>query len=167
VNQTLMSTVFVDFEYCGQQWTNPSRFKPISVGMISEDGQRNLYLELQGWDKQDCDPWVVQHVLPHLAGQAWPIGMAKLLIADWLSVESAAVGQIHLSADSKVDIALLANILGPDHPRYAWENVGYVYDLSVSLRAMDQFFLSARQHHALDDARGLRLGWLACTADKR
>lgn len=53
---------------------NGSTIKLISIALVSEDGRLEYYRALKdGWETQDCDPWVRANVVPLLPppGEAW------------------------------------------------------------------------------------------------
>ena len=53
--------LFLDTEY-----TDPEHQQLISIGIISEDGQRSFYGELDEYDESLCNRFVRENVLPHL-----------------------------------------------------------------------------------------------------
>lgn len=57
-----MRKVFFDWEFD----EDGVAIRPISLGMVSEDGRDTLYLEMQ-FDETLVNPWVREHVLPHLS----------------------------------------------------------------------------------------------------
>jgi len=57
-----MSNIFVDFEYTrAHQYTTP-----ISVGIVSEDGEKEFYAEFTDFDKNQIDEWLEQNVFNSL-----------------------------------------------------------------------------------------------------
>ena len=56
--------LFLDTEF-----TSPETKQLISIGIISEDGQRSFYGELNDYDASLCNRFVCESVLPHLEHQ--------------------------------------------------------------------------------------------------
>ncbi len=54
--------VFLDTEF-----TDLVDSELISIGMVSEDGQRVLYLEISDFDPSKCSPFVQDGILPLLS----------------------------------------------------------------------------------------------------
>ncbi len=57
--------VFFDAEFSGHDVTKDTL---MSVGMVSLDGERELYCELV-YDEDTVTEWVKEHVVPHLTGE--------------------------------------------------------------------------------------------------
>jgi len=53
----------------------------MSVGMITLDGKKELYLELD-YDANHASPWVVEHVIPYMTGTTVSHAEAQALIED-------------------------------------------------------------------------------------
>ena len=57
--------LFLDTEYTGFDSPTPTL---ISLGIVTEDGQREFYVELKDtWKEADCSKFVKREVLPVLA----------------------------------------------------------------------------------------------------
>ena len=150
--------IFLDTEY-----TDPLNCDLISIGMVSEDGQYELYLERLDYTKEWCNSFVQATVLP-LLGNANPAVDRNLLreqLAAWFLVlpRSVTVG-----CDSFTDWRLLLDALGNVRP----QNLSGRYDLRglvdspVFHRAVMRYHeRTGPWHHALHDARAHRHGWLA------
>ena len=150
--------VFLDTEF-----TDSLDCDLISLGMISEDGLHELYVERSDYRMEWCNSFVHAAVLPQLgsAGQALNQHQLSHRLKAWFAVlpESVVV-----ACDSFTDWELLLDALGHEHPvnligRYDFsEAVG-----SVSFRhaAVRYHELEGSWHHALHDARAHRQGWLA------
>jgi hypothetical protein len=135
--------------------------KLISVGLVSEDG-REFYAELSDtWCLGDCSDFVKSDVLPHLEGGHALMTQTELCLrmGNWL--ESFEV-PVHLVTDA---------------PTWDWPWLDYIFDedhlLPANLERSPVLFAPSEQvlntlchqgqfrcHHALDDARTLRLAWL-------
>jgi len=54
-----MSKIFIDFEFTrAHQYTTP-----ISIGIVSEDGEKEFYSEFTDFDENQVDEWLEQNVL--------------------------------------------------------------------------------------------------------
>jgi len=135
--------------------------KLISIGLISEKGQK-FYAELSDtWRQEDCSDFVRREVLPHLEGGACQMTLAELCLqlGNWLE-------------SFEVPISLVT-----DAPTWDWPWVSYIFyekqllpanlELTPELFNPDKSAIASetqewhfRSHHALDDACTLRLAWL-------
>ncbi|WP_432261728.1 hypothetical protein [Cupriavidus sp. TMH.W2] len=153
--------VFLDTEYTGRDVPTP---KLISIALVAEDGHREFYAELSdGWRVEDCNVFVRREVLPHLgADNVLSRAELKPQLRQWLR---AGPRSIRIATDSPIDFQILANLLTGEWP----QNVAVDrYDLRAMVdsgafhHAAQRYFGPGRhEHHALHDARALRLGWLA------
>ncbi|WP_440216646.1 hypothetical protein [Chromobacterium piscinae] len=135
--------------------------KLISVGMVSEHGGE-FYAELADtWRLDDCSDFVKNDVLLHLEGGSAMLTKAELCLhlGNWL--ESFEV-PVYLVTDAPTwDWPWLDYIFDEDHLLPAnLERSPVLFTPSEeeleTLHQQEQF----RHHHALDDARALRLAWL-------
>ncbi|MCD5361259.1 3'-5' exoribonuclease [Chromobacterium aquaticum] len=152
-----LDTEFTDFIDC----------ELISIGMVSEDGQYELYLEVKDFDRAKCNYFVQAAVLPSLGlinGSQIRRSDLRGRILEWFSSlpEAATV-----AADSIHDRDLLADVLDGEWP----ENLDNWYDLrelTVSPlfeKAIAKYHSAGRPwHHALFDAYANRAGWMAVLA---
>ena len=138
----------------------------ISIGLVSEDGQREFYAELiDTWRPEHCSEFVLDTVLPLLEGGAALTTMAELALKlnRWLE-----------DFDEPVQFIT-------DSPRWDWPLIETIFKLWPANLVRDPLPLQLngerggrfskaveaafggglRRHHALDDARANRLGWLA------
>jgi hypothetical protein len=147
--------------YDGEFSTTAPEIGLVSLGAVAEDG-REFYAVSTEFDPSSAHPWVKQHVLPQLPPQGDPA---------WMSRE-----QLRSS---------LLDFLGPEPVLWAWYGAydhvalcqlwGSMPDLP---RSIPRFTLDVRQlwehlgrpalpaqpsglHHALDDARHVRVRWEA------
>jgi len=156
--------------------------KLISIGLVSENGTRELYAELcDTYQPSDCSDFVREAVLPHLEGGDARMTMRELSVrlVDWLiafgepvqlATDSLSwdwpwIGELyaeagegtdwpaHMTTHGKAEVFRPANVDGRP----------YVLTQSPSFNlAIEAAFASGlRRHHALDDAKANRLGWQA------
>jgi len=153
--------VFLDTEYASHSVSAP---KLISIAFVAADGHREFYAELSdGWQVEDCSAFVRREVLPHLdATNVLSTADLKSELHQWLR---GGPRSIRIATDSPIDFQILANLLAGEWP----QNVAADrYDLRALVdsgafhHAFRRYFGPGRhEHHALHDARALRLGWLA------
>lgn len=165
-----MIRVFFDSEFTGFV-SNP---KLISIGFIDETGERTFYAELSDtWQLDDLGDFAREAVLPLLEGGAMLMTMHTLneRLTTWL----AAFGEpVKLATDSVYwDWPWIQSIF---NTREAWpENLdgkplpltmNYLSQFDEFGPALEKAFTGGlRRHHALDDARANRVGWLAAGGD--
>jgi DNA polymerase III epsilon subunit-like protein len=152
--------IFLDTEYTGLGQRKP---KLISLGIVSEDGRREFYVELADtWQLDDCSDFVKREVLPLLQGPAIPISVARECLVNWLG---DAPRSLQSACDSARDFEFLLYLLGDVRPRnlkMTCYDLRPLIDTTVYHRAVMAHFQSDnREHHALVDARAYRKGWLA------
>ena len=137
----------------------------ISIGMIAEEGQ-TFYAELTDtYTQADCSHFAVEAVLPHLEGGNARMTMAELTLqlSNWLK---AFKQPVTLSCDSLAwDWMWIQEIF---YPIEAWPvNLDgkpkiIKGDNPIFNKAVEAHFNNGlRRHHALDDAKANRTGWLA------
>lgn len=143
----------------------------VSIGLVSEDGVHTFYSELSDtYTLPQCSSFVRETVLPLLSGGAALMSMHDLTLrlGSWLD-------------DFEEPVQLATDNAGWDWPFIerifrtpgTWpENlarepvlltVNYLDYFDAFEAAVKEAFAAGglRQHHALDDARANRLGWLA------
>lgn len=147
--------------------------KLISIGLVAEDGERMFYAEL-------CDTWLLDDVgdfakvavLPLLEGGNVLMTMCELSerLTAWFADFDAPV---KLATDSlswdwpwiqKIfyDRTWPANLDG----KPLLLTMNYLNDYDQFNHAVENAFLGGlRRHHALDDAKANRLGWIAAGGD--
>jgi hypothetical protein len=149
-----LDTEFTDFIDCDL----------ISIGMVSEDGHYQLYLERSDYRKDWCSDFVHAAVLPQLGQLSAAVTRAELAnqLKEWFTTLPHSVT---IACDSYTDLELLLDALNYERP----ENLtaGY-YDLRdveatpVFQKATTQYHAQGKPwHHALHDAQANRHGWLA------
>lgn len=137
----------------------------ISIGLISEDGQREFYAELSDtYTIEDCGDFARMAVIPKLTGAEVRISLAEL--GDRLDAWFTAFGEpITLATDSLAwDWPWIQEIfydrVWPENVAPTPEIVGQTPEFARAVEAaVTQHRL--RRHHALDDAKANRLAWIA------
>lgn len=145
----------------------------ISIGLIAEDGERTFYAELADtYQPKDCGEFTRLAVLPLLEGGDTVLTMHDLTLrlGAWLE-------------DFGEPVTLATDSLGWDWPWIqeifhiagTWPGnlarspllltINYLNDYDRFVEALEQPFSSLRRHHALDDAKANRLGWIAAGGD--
>ncbi|MEN8502083.1 MULTISPECIES: hypothetical protein [Paraburkholderia] len=152
--------VFLDTEYTGLGQPSP---KLVSLGIVTEDGHREFYVEIEDtWKLEDCSDFVRRVVLPLLGGPAMSLQQAREKLLDWFA---ASPRTVRAACDSPTDFRFLLQVLGEMKPPNLAE-VSYdlrpLIDTTIYHNAvMAHYQTDAREHHALVDARAYRKGWLA------
>lgn len=161
-----MIRVFLDTEFTGlgQRWP-----RLISIGLVTEGGQQEFYAELPSVSyREKCGSWVCENVLPLLDGGDHVMQPDELRqrLAQWI----AALGDVVIACDSEIDFTFLRSTLDPwpknvaDRPLLLTMN--YLNDYDAFEPAIEAAFAGGlRRHHALDDAKANRLGWIAAGGD--
>ena len=160
--------IFIDTEF-----TNFVDPQLISIGLIHERGDRNFYREVAPLPNGMSD-FVRGVVLPLLQGGDYSRTRTEIIVAlhDWVA---GIPGPQHIVCDYYTDFELFADLM-----RYHWPGnlagkpIMYVEsELSnihpdvweASYLARKKYYWDGgRMHHALEDARSNRLGWLAAKA---
>lgn len=155
-----MLIVFFDTEFT-ELGVDP---RLISIGFVSEDG-REFYAELSDtYDMPDCGFFALEAVLPQLEGTAlMKIADLRMRLGNWLK----DFGQpVRLATDSEAwDWPWIHELF--DNEYAIWpENLDRLplilkQEESFNLAVERAFARGLRRHHALDDAKANRLGWLA------
>lgn len=168
---TGLRRVFFDTEFTGLV-IDP---KLISIGLIDETGERTFYAELSDtWRLDDVgDEFVRSAVLPQLEGGLALMQMHELALClgNWLE-------------DFDVPVQLATDSLAWDWPWIqeifcepgTWPanvdgkplllTMNYLNDYDAFNHAVEKAFASGlRRHHALDDAKANRVGWIAAGGD--
>jgi hypothetical protein len=162
--RVFFDTEFTDFD---------AARKLISIGFVSEDGRREFYVELTDtWRPEDCrdNPFVRETVLPLLEGGAARMTLAELTgrLGEWIE---AFGHRVLLATDSlSWDWPWVEAIF--NEPEIWPSNLDRVpllltdlQDFGVFTQVVEKAFAAGlRRHHALDDAKANRLGWVAVSA---
>lgn len=138
----------------------------ISLGLVSEDGQYELYLEVQDFDRTKCSAFVQEAVLPQL-GKLEHTGISRAeLPAQLRSWFASMPSNVTLASDSAHDRDLLADVLDGEWPQNinGWFDLRTLADATFN-EAVARYHTTDRPwHHAMHDAHAHRAGWLAWVA---
>jgi hypothetical protein len=154
-----MDTEFTDFDYP----------QLISIGLVSENGER-YYAEMSnGWSREGCSLFVKEHILPQLtAGEFLQERcFAGRRLADWLAEHD---GPVRVVTDAPgYDWVLMLDLLAGIMPENLCpEPLTFYSDSFPELvpllqEARDRAFANSTAHHALNDAEALREAWEVMT----
>jgi len=168
-----MIRIFFDTEFT-DLCTDP---RLVSIGLVSEDGQREFYAELTDtYEVKECGEFVLAAVLPQLEGGAARMSMAALsmCLGGWIKEFNEPV---KLATDSlSWDWPWIQEIFAGDGTLNDWPSnldgqpllltMNYLNDYDKFVEAVEKAFASGlRRHHSLDDAKANRLGWIAAGGD--
>lgn len=152
----------------------------ISIGLITADGDRSFYAELSDtYAQEDCSDFVIQEVLPHLDAPSLiqPVNYkhvyARMTLAEaclhltyWFA---ALIDPVQVWSDAPNDdwryIQQLFSANGLPYNLLTTPNAILGEDTSANARyenRVEQEYSQniLKRHHALDDAKAMRLGWL-------
>ncbi|MDR3413583.1 MAG: 3'-5' exoribonuclease [Formivibrio sp.] len=150
--------VFLDTEF-----TDFIDFELISIGMVSEDGQHELYLEVQDFDRSKCNSFVQSAVWPQL-GRMNDAKVTKAELQSRLRSWFATLPcHVTLACDSQHDRDLLADALDGEWPEnlQGWFDFRPMIDVGIFNRAIAHYHTPDKPwHHALYDAQAHRAGWI-------
>lgn len=141
----------------------------ISAGFVSEDGRQEFYAEIVDFPRDQCSQFVLEKVLPVLdapeSHRSTMVVFARRL-ADWLE----SFGEpVELHSDSPRDWPIIAAVLGNLVHALPLSTVvtrDRTFDaLETEYRFWQQQENRGKQHHALHDARCMRLMRLASEGD--
>lgn len=162
--------IFLDTEFTGLTVDS----KLISIGLIDESGTQTFYGELcNTWQPTDVGEFTRENVLPLLEGGAALMTMSELSLrlGKWLE----GFGEpVRLATDSLAwDWPWIQRIFEiPGTWPANLDNtpvlltMNYLNDFDQFSHAVERSFADGlRRHHALDDAKANRLGWLASGGD--
>jgi len=148
--------------------------KLISIGLVDETGERTFYSELSDtYTREDCGDFAREVVLPKLEGGSarmdwralcerltvWlesfnePVVLATDSMAwDWPWIQEVfyEMERWPANVDKKPLLLTMNHLIDFDQ-----------FEIAVE----DSFSAGFRRHHALDDAKANRLGWLAAGGD--
>lgn len=150
-----LDTEFTDFIDC----------ELISIGMVSEDGQYELYLEVQDFDRLKCNAFVQAAVWSQL-GRVDGASVSKAELPGRLRQWFDSLSQeVVLACDSQHDRDLLDDVLDGLWPENlaGWLDLRQFQVNPTFDRAVAAYHAATGQswHHALYDAHAHRAGWLA------
>lgn len=143
--------------------------KLISIGFVTEDGSHTFYAELTDtFEASDCSDYATHEVLPFLEGGLKQ--MTFMQLAQSLGLWLASVGgSVQLATDSYsrdwywIERIFLELGLWPINvdTRPVLLTAEHMDDYDRFLQVVNRSLMGLRRHHALDDARANRQGWLA------
>jgi len=146
--------------FCDMEFTDFENPVPISLGLAAANGA-TLYLELSGWQPEECSLFTQDSVLPQLEGPALSPKAAVAQLLQWLS---NLPGPVRILADSDTDILLLQDLVATHAPErtHLGPPMGVLF--WADPEAQQQFeaiyeellYASPNRHHALADALTLR-----------
>ena len=143
----------------------------ISIGLVSEDGERTFYAELSDtYTAEDCGDFVKDHVLPLLEGGEVRMTWSELTpsLKDWIESypSKVTIATDSLAWDWRWIIRIfLAEGSWPlnleNHPLLLTMN--YLHNFDAFQAFLEQSYAgdgALRRHHSLDDAEANRRAWL-------
>jgi len=151
-----LDTEFTDFIDC----------ELISIGMVSEDGTHEFYAERTDYPDDWCSDFVREAVLPQL-GKIPGVGCIREELRqrlwDWFSTLPP---HVQIATESAHDRDLLWDAVHEGLPSNLNTSVFDLRPLIDTTAFNDAVYRYHEQpgcswHHALHDARGHRMGWLA------
>lgn len=157
--------IFLDTEF-----TDFIDFELISIGLVTEDGERDLYLEIKDFDRSKCNAFVQSAVLPQL-GRMGDVQVYKTelreRLCEWFAWQP---DRVMIASDSLHDRDLVADALEGEWPPNikGWLDLRAMVDPEAFDLAVSHYHtIDKPWHHALYDALALRAGWLAWNARRR
>ncbi|WP_053938516.1 3'-5' exoribonuclease [Amantichitinum ursilacus] len=151
--------VFLDTEF-----TDFSDSQLISIGLVSEDGQHELYLEVQDFDRAICNSFVQAEVWRHLGLLPNAITREADIQTRLRAWFATLPRSVTLACDSQHDRDLLADTFEGEWPVnfVGWLDLRPMIDSGIFDKAVAAYHSKdSPWHHALYDARAHRAGWLA------
>lgn len=160
----------------------------ISIGMITEDGKHELYLERNDYDKKILSPYTKAVVEPLLTTKGYPLHEISQMVYSWLAMLPSMILNVpqnyQIMINYQTDWDLLYDLV-ENFPRnvdidpnlirgqitteaviYGMKtgNVKETYNRSLNVYKMarDDYFFTKKekQHHALSEVRAMRYSWL-------
>ena len=131
----------------------------ISIGCVTEAGEQ-FYAETQ-FDALLASDWVCENVIIHLAGDAI---LSRNQLRGEFAVWLASLGPVEFALDSQWDWHWLLCLFPKGFPVNVAPKPLMIDARPESFeRALDLAYShnNLRRHHALDDAKAMRLAWLA------
>lgn len=157
----------------------------ISIGLITEDGKNELYLERNDYDKSTSSPFVKVAVEPLFQTKGFPLHEISAKLFHWLAM---LPGKYQIICDYYTDWELFIDVvenLPPNiEPQIALlyaeldtrgtmhgMKTGTILETCVRARnafhmGMEDYFFTNKlpHHHALYDAKANRYGWLMASS---
>jgi hypothetical protein len=172
-----MKYIFLDTEF-----TNLMNPDLISIGLITEDGNHELYMERNDYDKKSSSQFVREMVEPYLMTNGMRFNEMSARLYVWLD---ELPDKYQIMVDYPDDWRLFMDLLDEDLPKNIHGEPSYVYpqlETNAVMKGMkddsmletiiavrnsfkdgfSDFFYTFKlpSHHALNDAKANRYGWL-------
>lgn len=155
--------VFFDTEFTGLN-DDP---KLISIGLISEDGAHEFYAELSDtYTQSDLSEFTVDHVIPLLTDEnVLSTEALSTKLKNW--IESLNTEVLMASDNQAWDWPFIREIFKQSWPENLINecyllNMNYLKNADAFYEAIETAYKTGlKKHHALDDAKANRIGWLA------
>lgn len=151
--------VFLDCEF-----TDFIDCELISLAMVSDDGQHQIYLEVADVDRSKCNTFVQSAVWHQLGYSPEARVMRSDVEAKLRNWFTSLPDGVTVACDSQHDRDLLADALNGNRPTnvIGWLDLRPLADSPVFNAAMTRYHAAGKPwHHALHDACASRAGWLA------
>lgn len=156
--------IFFDTEFTSLH----NKPKLISIGLISENGQKAFYAELADtYQVSDLSEFALNHVIPLLSRECLLLQKElKSQLKLWIESFNS---EVMLACDNYTwDWPFILELFSMDN----WPtnlskecfrlNMNYLKDADSYFEAQQTAYEAGlRKHHALDDAKANRLGWLS------
>lgn len=163
-----------DYFFLDTEWADVLGSELVSLGLVSEDGQRVFYAERDPLPDAPTD--FVKHVVYPLLERG-VASMSDAAMTTALRAFLASVPEPYVLADYPNDLQLFTYVLaGFDLTDDQAEACGpaprpvltRMHRDGQTTKVLEDWFLAnpaeaARRHHALVDAQALRMAWLAVT----
>lgn len=136
----------------------------ISLAMVSEDGQHEIYLEVSDFDLKKCNAFVQSAVCSQLGQRPEALVCGSEVDERLRSWFATLPDGATVASDSQHDRDLLADALDGDWPENVtgWLDLRPLTETQVFNVALTRYHsLDKPWHYALHDASANRAGWLA------
>lgn len=160
--------LFLDTEFSNFGAPDKCGVKLLSLALVDETGDL-FYAEADGWDATDCNDFVLETVVPLLSAPKESIKQVADRLHDYLAKFDHAVVHCDYQGDWDWLTWVLAHATSGrstwpsalhHEPHYIdTSNWAYIAQSAVDVALLDWFQYHA-QHHAANDANGLRYAWV-------
>ena len=157
--------IFLDTEF-----TDFINTEVLSIGMVTADDKFSFYAERTDYELRMCSKFVKQEILPLFDRRGF-IGTKKEIafkLSDWLI--DLPYKEVVVVIDYHADWQIFGDLLAetkrvlPMKLKRSPEYLQTMTDFAtnVSVQGIEEYFnrFGAKRHHALDDAKANRYGWL-------
>ena len=155
--------IFFDTEFT---MLNPRKGELLSLGLVKDSGEE-LYIEFEQSPRDQIDPWVIEHVLPSLSGNAISKDEAKITIREFVGTEKPYLMAYVNQFDSIFWYDLFSD--PQKHPAFwipiDFASILFAHGFDPESMGKQEFFdrigvnksnYSTRGHNALEDAQLLK-----------